>query len=94
MFMYNEIEFTLGLNDENKYVCVKGARMKGGYIQDLTTLDGYVPRKRHVRPPSVSRAVSQIAYGLETNNLLFTDFGVKDAVFDLLRTLNGKITGR
>lgn len=91
MFTCDGVDFTLSLDNNNRFIVIAGHNMKSGFVQDLTTADGYMPSKGHIRPFDIKLAVSKIAYGLETSNLIFTDFEVKDTVFRFLQALNGRI---
>lgn len=91
MYTCDGVDFTLSLDDNDRFVVVDGHNMTGGIVYDLTTLDGYIPTIGHVRPYDIVMTMSKIMYGLEQGNLIFTDFEVKETVFRLLVSLNGKI---
>lgn len=90
-YVCDDVEFTLALTNENKYVLVEGAKMKNAMVNILTTEDGFRPKKGYVRPFDINLTLNKIVYALEIGNLLFTSFELKDILFKLLITLKGKI---
>lgn len=91
MYTCDGVNFTLGVDNNERFVVVEGHRMEEGITFDLTTVDGYQPSQGHVRPDDVLETLQMIIYGLEQNNLIFTDFEVKNIVFKLLTSVLGKI---
>lgn len=88
-FKLNNRVFTMGMTDDDVWVALPSQRMEG-IVYSLTTEDGLV-RGSHVRPQDIEGLISPFYYALENDNLVFTDFTLKDEFIEYLTKIYGKI---